>query len=104
MVRHWWLVYYATPRWTREERLVVAAIWLINIPISICIISIVYWSLTPIHVDIHVAAVAGFFIGFPGGLFISRGVCKWLWPDFVRKADQNATKRMEDGYYKLHGK
>jgi len=91
--RLWWLDWRYTHRWSAEEQ------WTRN---AICGFASVLF-IVPIAFELQVLADFGFskgasalalvFVQLPLAFYVSRQLCVWLWPDYVKRADDNAVRR-----------
>jgi hypothetical protein len=89
----WWLDWRYTHRWSDEEQ------WTRN---AICGLASVLF-IVPVALELRILADHGFskrdaaltlvFIQLPLTFYLSRLICVWLWPDYVKRADDNAVRR-----------
>lgn len=95
MKMNWWWTSMATgSQWSREEQWTRGAIYLIGVIIFLALDTLEMWFLNPYGVEEHVRAAVGLITCVPLALFFSRQICVRAWPDYVKKADENAAKRL----------
>jgi hypothetical protein len=91
--RLWWLARGAEADWTAEERWTrnaicgfAAGFLLVPLPFELPFLA---------GLEFNKKAIALFFtfVQMPLTLYVSRRLCVWLWPDYVRQADNAAVKR-----------
>jgi hypothetical protein len=96
--KSWWLNYAAPPiRFSAEERTariivytIAGPIWLLSIWFSFTILSADEFFEFPWD---RLAMLGEVVLGGVVAVCVGRIICGWLWPDLVRKADENAANR-----------
>jgi hypothetical protein len=82
--------------WSREERQTVWRIHLIAMPLfAVCCFKLVMF-LFDSGLDPAIVAAAGVVPPYVLALALARRICLWLWPDLLRRADENAARRYAD--------
>jgi len=95
MMRWWWITRprSITDAWSIEERQTVWRIHLIAMPLfAICCFKLVMFLFNG-GVDPLIVAIASVVPTYIAAFAVARGVALWLWPDLMRRADENAAKR-----------
>jgi hypothetical protein len=91
----WWIYYGAgTNKISREEQFTKAAIFFIAMPIF-CPAALYFPPHLVVWFDVskRTSILAIMVAMLPLSFFIGRKLSAWMWPDVVRKADQNAFAR-----------
>jgi hypothetical protein len=99
MMRWWWLqrARAVTDAWSTEERQTVWRIHLIGMPLFALICIKLALFLFDRSVDPALIAFGSAFCSLVLAFTIARLIALWLWPDLLRRADENAARRYE-GY------
>lgn len=89
----WWLD-PGGQDWTDEELSTRRAIAVFAMIVFIPVFTIEIWLLNGLGVDRNLGALidlasCGFF-----AFWAARQICQWCWPEMVRKADENAARRL----------
>ena len=90
----WWAAFYPGEYWSVEERWLRKTVYLVLIPVACGLIYLQASILDSFGFEKHWGALLSACTASIGGLWISRRVCGWLWPDRVRRADENAARRL----------
>jgi hypothetical protein len=90
----WWASLEFGNRWSKEEQWTRGTIYIIGAVINVTPLLGMAYLLRWAGLDKHNAALIGAIICFPPSVYLGRLVCIFLWPDFVRTADENAAQRM----------
>jgi hypothetical protein len=90
---HWWCRHRSGKDWSEEERWLRKRVFAVGLPVYFMIYVPELYILPRFGIDdlwsARISYVTGFLIGVP----ISRLLCGLLWPEKVRKAEENAGKR-----------
>jgi hypothetical protein len=98
VMRWWWLSRPRAigPAWSREERQTVCRIHLIAIPLlAACCYNLVMF-LFERGVDAAVVAFGSVAASAVIAFTTARVIALWLWPELLRRADENAARRYAD--------
>src|ERR1700730_7848364 len=95
-MQFWW--WSARPVWrselSPEERKV---IWLIH-SIGMLLFAIACYEIVNTlfsrGVNPLITAIVGVVPPYIAALYVSRRLCKWLWPELLARADENAARRL----------
>jgi hypothetical protein len=90
----WWLDLETGTKWSPYEQRARMAIYGLFIPIFLVIYGIEMLAANCLGIDDRVSALIGLFSAVPAGLYTSRRLSVRLWPDLMRKADENAAVRL----------
>jgi len=93
--RLWWLDWRYTHRWSAEEQWTRNAICGFASILFIVPIAFELWVLADLGFGKRASALALVFVQLPLAFYLSRQLCVWLWPDYVKRADDNAVKRSD---------
>src|SRR5207302_3597526 len=90
----WWLTSRGARLWSIEERRARWAIYAVAVPI----VAFLFFVMLFVGKFLRLGETAGILLSlaiasYPA-LFISRGLCVWVWPDLMRRADANAASRL----------
>ena len=88
----WWLDTNPAALWSPEERRARMAIYGLAIPIFLAIFGVEILAFNP-YLDNHIVAMMGALSAVPS-VFASRGVCVKTWPELMKRADENAARRL----------
>jgi hypothetical protein len=98
--RFWWLdlslYWHWQPeqyRWSPEEVWTRGTIWTIAVGLFVLPYFGVYAITTALGVDGRIGALFALFAALPPALGFARVIAVRLWPETVRKADENAAER-----------
>ena len=90
----WWLNFFWTPKWSNEETSIRGRIWALAVVVFLLAYIPEMVILDAVGIDRHISAIIGLFTCCPLALIAGRRMSVRLWPDLVKKADENATKRI----------
>jgi hypothetical protein len=91
----WWVTYFADfQAWSAEERKVRIALGMSTLPVFLVIYCIIIALFGWFGVEQHVAALLAGAISIIPGFLAARPIATMLYPDSLRKADENARKRL----------
>jgi hypothetical protein len=90
----WWLGYFGVQTWTVEERRVRISLGMTMTLVFGVVTFIISPLLSWIGVERHVAAILASLLSLWLAFFSARPIAAVLYPDFLRKADENARKRL----------
>jgi hypothetical protein len=90
----WWLGFFGVQSWTVEERrarIILVMTWLVSFCAAMFVVSTIFdlFGLEH-HVGAFVSAVLSVIFGF----FTARPISTELYRDLLRRADENARKRL----------
>jgi hypothetical protein len=90
----WWLVLSKDVlHWSPEEHWAWGAIWLMSCPFGAIIIAVLGYVLVKLGGDPRWGPSVAFVFALPAAIYLGRRTCEWLWPETIKKADENAAKR-----------
>jgi hypothetical protein len=91
----WWLTSRGTRQWSVEERRARLLIYVVAIPIFLFIFFAGMWIFRlMLHLGEAAAMLISIAIAGYISLFLSRGLCGWVWPELFQTADANAATRL----------
>jgi hypothetical protein len=95
MMKWWWLQRprAITSAWSREERQTLWRIHLIGMPLFALICYKMVMFLFERGIDPAIVAFGSVFCSFIIAFGIARLVALFLWPELLRRADENAARR-----------
>jgi hypothetical protein len=90
----WWLIPdYVDGGWSKEEKSAWALIYLLATFASVAVFVAGLIAISLLGIKGRVEDLLLFFVSVPLGVLASRRICAILWPNLIRKADENAKKR-----------
>lgn len=93
-MNYWWLDPNPVGRLSPEERRARMAIWGLFIPVFLALFGLEAFVLNKFGTDHHLVALVGVITTVPTSLYVSRKFCLYCWPEMMRRADENAEKRV----------
>jgi hypothetical protein len=90
----WWIDTSAGSDWTIEEQKTRRAIALIAIVAFLPVFMIEMWLLDRFGVDRNLGALIDVASSAFFAFWAAHRICRWCWPDMVKRADANAAKRL----------
>jgi hypothetical protein len=93
MKKWWWLFGFAVALWSPEERRARAVLFITALVVFFILYIPEVSILLTVGVEEHVATLICVFTAVVPAFFAARPVCAWLWPEMLRKGDENAAKR-----------
>ena len=90
----WWLVLSRDIlHWSSEERWAWRAIWGMSIPFIVVIFAVGASVGIKLGVDPHLGPGVLSLFTLPAAIYLGRRTSEWLWPELIKRADENAAKR-----------
>jgi hypothetical protein len=90
----WWATLGLDIDWSYEEKWTRGIIFVIGSIINLIPFFVLDYFLKAL-IDRHNAALISAIICLPPSIWLGRRICLFTWPDFVRRADENAEKRLQ---------
>lgn len=96
MRRWWWVVRprWISGDWSPEERQTLWLIHLIGMPLFAISCYAIVISLFSMGLDPLLVVIVGVAPPYVASLYTARRLSEWLKPDLVKRADENAARRM----------
>jgi hypothetical protein len=92
----WWTSMATGKRWSREEQWTRGAIYIIAVLLFLALEALETWIMRQYQMEENSRMLIGTITCVPIAMFVSRRICVWAWPDYVKKADETAAKRLGD--------
>ncbi|HUC63814.1 MAG TPA: hypothetical protein VMA53_00205 [Stellaceae bacterium] len=92
----WWTSMATGKSWSREEQWTRGAIYMVGLVLFVPFNLLIGSFFNRHGVEKHVGALTALLICVPPSYVFGRLVCARLWPDYVKRADENAAKRLGD--------
>lgn len=89
----WWAHQYAGRNWSKEERWLRTTVYLVMVPIWICLFLLFCELCDIVFINYYAGELVSACVAWIAGLAVSRWLCGMFWPDRVRQAEENAGKR-----------
>jgi len=91
----WWARTQPGKDWSADEKWLRRTVWGVFIPAWLAIFLAGDRALKMLRAEKHWAAFLSACISWNVALFLSRYLCGLFWPERVRKAEENATRRFQ---------